>query len=98
MWGGVSWMIAADDRILRELDKPSRGMTRGNVALNTSFHPSHITRRLRILERAGLVESVEREGRLDFWRLSDLGEQYVDDRLREQEIEDLLDEDDLEDV
>ncbi len=85
MYNQVEWMVAADIAILRLLAAPKPlALSPGNIAHNTGFSRSHISRRCRTLTDHGLL-SVEENGD-PFFSVTELGQQVVDQEVTPEEL------------
>jgi DNA-binding IclR family transcriptional regulator len=86
MYNQVDWMVAADMTILRLLASPKPlELSPGNIAHNTGFSRSHISRRCRMLEEHGLLE-VEENGD-PFFSITDLGQRVVNREVDPSKLE-----------
>ena len=86
MYNQVEWMVAADMAILRLLAAPKPiALSPGNIAHNTGFSRSHISRRCRTLTDHGLL-AVEENGD-PFFSVTELGQRVVDQEVTLEEVE-----------
>lgn len=86
MYGRVDWMMPVDQAILQLLaaPKPLR-LSPNNIAANTGYSRSHVSRRCQVLVDHGLLE-VERNGD-PFFSVSELGQNAVDGQVDPRELE-----------
>lgn len=85
MYNQVEWMVGADMAILRLLAAPKPlALSPGNIAHNTGFSRSHISRRCRTLTKHGLL-AVEENGD-PFFSITELGQRVVDQEVTPAEL------------
>ena len=79
----VEWMTQADERILEFLAAKEIAASPSVIAVNIDYTKEYISRRCNKLEDAGLLQRVEAR----HYRVTDLGEQYLDGDIDPNEIE-----------
>lgn len=84
VYNRVSWMVPADDAILRLLGADARTvMNPSSIHRSLGFSSSHVNKRVRVLFEHGLLNR-EQAG---YYTLSGLGEQYVRGELAPDDLE-----------
>lgn len=78
----VDWMNQTDDRILELLDECGLILTPAVLAKNLEYSRNWVSRRVRDLEAAGLVEQVDS----GYYRITDFGRSYLSGELEASEI------------
>lgn len=76
-------MTQADDRILEFLQEKDIVASPTVIAANIDYNPNYISRRCRELENAELIQRVDSSN----YRLTPLGERYLDGDLEADELE-----------
>lgn len=88
----VEWMQSADFPILLYLSEHRWRIVAppATVAVNTGLSNTHANRRLKILEDAGLVETVDEEvGTTGYYRITGHGEEVIMGRASAEELNEL---------
>jgi len=75
-------MTQADERVLEFLQEKDIVATPSVVAANIDYTGEYISRRCRKLSTAGLLQRVDASN----YRLTDLGEQYLEGKITSDEI------------
>ena len=88
----IEWMASADVPILLYLSEHRWRIVAppATVSVNTGLSNTHANRRLKILNDAGLVETVdEKVGKQGYYRITDLGERFIMGQVDAEELEGL---------
>ena len=84
VYNRVSWMVPADDAILRLLGADSRlVMNPSSIQRSLGFSSSHINKRVRVLDEHGLID----RSQAGYYTLSELGVAYVSGELSPEDLE-----------
>jgi DNA-binding transcriptional ArsR family regulator len=90
MYARVSWMVPADEAILKVLAlREDLVLRTGAIADNTGYGRAHVKERLNVLVEKGLVEKITEEGRHDRFRVTDLGLDTRRERVTAEDLENL---------
>lgn len=87
----VSWMRAADDAVIRLLNRSNLELTPGVIAHNLGYNSDYVATRCRKLADVGLLNRKGNGG--PFYALSSLGMQYAAGELSVDDLEALHEED-----
>lgn len=83
----VSWMVPADEAILRLLAPPKKlELTPSNIARNTGYGSRHIRDRCKELVAEGLLE-VDRDDSHPYYSTTDKGERFLEGELDASDFE-----------
>lgn len=88
----VDWMASADFPILLYLSEHRWRIAAppATVAVNTGLSNTHANRRLKILEDAGLVETVDEQvEKTGYYRITEYGEQVIMGQVPAAELREL---------
>lgn len=88
MYGRVSWMVGADEAIVRALADSGFELQTGNIARNIGFTSDYVGKRLAVLEDKGLVDA-DRDDGFAWYYATDLGQQLADGELSADDLESL---------
>lgn len=93
VYGRIYWMNPADDAILRLLAPPkSLELITSDIAHNAGYSPTHVRRRLRVLQKTGLVEEIKPEDSgYSRYGITPTGKRYVENKISVQELKELGD-------
>ena len=81
----VDWMTQADERTLEFLHEKDIVASPPVIAANIDYTQEYISRRCRKLTNAGLLQRVDASN----YRITDLGERFLDGDIDEDEIPDV---------
>lgn len=81
----VDWMTQADERVLEFLYDKEIVASPSVIAANIDYTQEYLSRRCRKLTNAGLLQRVDASN----YRITDLGERFLDGDVDEDEIPDV---------
>jgi len=79
----VSWMTTADDRILEVLESSGMVLSPRVIAYNADYSRSYVSRRLKKLVTAGMVDKVD-DG---MYEITEFGRDYLYGELEVEDID-----------